>query len=1008
MAMNLDAVLRIAAKVVGLEDLGALQRGLVGAEKAAGEARSAFGAVVNSASWQAAAAGAVALTAGIGLAAGAALKFEANMANVRRVVSDIETPAALAEITSEILQMSSQTGIAAEGITQIYAAAGQSGIARGEIKQFAEGVAMVSVAFEMTAQEAGGAMATLRSALKLGTTEVMTLAGAFNELSNKSQGSLSARQLVDFTTRVAAIGSTAGFSGQEMAAFGAVMMQNGQQAEVAATGFRNFVAALSKGPSMTDKQIEAMRRLGYSFADAKQIEADLTRVAETESQRRLEVAKRKGDEVVRVAEEQSRKRIESAREETEQLSREIGRRYRNQLQMLQDSWDDEASAREDAVQDRISAQVKALEREQDALIKAANERARISGGNADLEVQRIRDFYEARIDAVRDAGDRELTLMRRKDRDYQQMVRDRIQDQQDAEQKATQARQKAIEDAENSRLKSIKDGVNKEIKETEAAEKQKLETAKAMAKKIGEERAKADLLAFAKRFTQDAKGVTAEVLQKLRQLPKEELYSTLVNFGGEEMARSIITLVDNFDQLSSRMAIATNETATANSVSNEYAVKMATAAAKVAKFREQINNLGIIIGASFLPYLAKAGEILQPLLEGLARFARDNPAVVTAAAAIGAAAAGLILALPVIAGFITSVGIVKAALVGLNLGGLIAGWLPAVVGTLAKLGGLFVIASQGIILAIGTVITWLGSTFLPAVIAFFSGPVGWTVLAVAAVVGMAIAFREPLMKFAAWLWAWGEPIRRFWVDLWNGAKKAVADGFAYIDGIIAQADKSIQDSINQTWQAITKGFETYVTIPLASAWNRITQGFNENLVTPIRNAWTALTTLLPQVLKNAFRGVLQFIADRVNQVGGLINQLIDGYNNLPNFGDIPRVPTLTVPAFAEGGTVSRPTLAMVGDGGEREYIVPESKMAAASARFLSGQRGAAVIPSGSSSRSGGAMSSPVVNITTGPVTQQADGSRWVSLDDLERASQQTAEQILAMLRTPQGRMALMG
>jgi hypothetical protein len=47
-----------------------------------------------------------------------------------------------------------------------------------------------------------------------------------------------------------------------------------------------------------------------------------------------------------------------------------------------------------------------------------------------------------------------------------------------------------------------------------------------------------------------------------------------------------------------------------------------------------------------------------------------------------------------------------------------------------------------------------------------------------------------------------------------------------------------------------------------------------------------------------------------------------------------------------------------------------------------------------------------VNITTGPVMQQQDGSRWVSIDDLERATQQTAEQVLAMLRTPQARIAL--
>jgi hypothetical protein len=150
--------------------------------------------------------------------------------------------------------------------------------------------------------------------------------------------------------------------------------------------------------------------------------------------------------------------------------------------------------------------------------------------------------------------------------------------------------------------------------------------------------------------------------------------------------------------------------------------------------------------------------------------------------------------------------------------------------------------------------------------------------------------------------------------------------------------------------------------------------------------------------------VLQYIADQINTVAGLINQLIAGYNSIPVAADIPLIPMITVPAFAEGGFVNRPTVGLVGEAG-REYIIPESKMAAASSRFLAGQRGASVIRSGSS---GGASSarSPQVNITTGPVMQQQDGTRWVSIDDLERSAQQTAEQVLAMLRTPEARIAL--
>ena len=51
----------------------------------------------------------------------------------------------------------------------------------------------------------------------------------------------------------------------------------------------------------------------------------------------------------------------------------------------------------------------------------------------------------------------------------------------------------------------------------------------------------------------------------------------------------------------------------------------------------------------------------------------------------------------------------------------------------------------------------------------------------------------------------------------------------------------------------------------------------------------------------------------------------------PNFG------------FAEGGYVSGPTNALIGEGGEPEYVIPESKMRASMERYSKGVRGNAVI-----------------------------------------------------------------
>lgn len=51
-------------------------------------------------------------------------------------------------------------------------------------------------------------------------------------------------------------------------------------------------------------------------------------------------------------------------------------------------------------------------------------------------------------------------------------------------------------------------------------------------------------------------------------------------------------------------------------------------------------------------------------------------------------------------------------------------------------------------------------------------------------------------------------------------------------------------------------------------------------------------------------------------------------------------------AFAEGGMVSQPTFGVVGEGGEPEYVIPQSKMLSAMKRYANGQRGPAVLESG--------------------------------------------------------------
>jgi len=101
-------------------------------------------------------------------------------------------------------------------------------------------------------------------------------------------------------------------------------------------------------------------------------------------------------------------------------------------------------------------------------------------------------------------------------------------------------------------------------------------------------------------------------------------------------------------------------------------------------------------------------------------------------------------------------------------------------------------------------------------------------------------------------------------------------------------------------------------------------------------------------------------------------------------------------AFAKGGMVKGPTLGLIGEGGEPEYIIPQSKAAGFAANFLSGQRGAGAIP-GFADGGVVAPSSASVNIQTGPVTQM-DGKNFVTTQEMSAAVRSGVQQTLDLLQ----------
>ena len=531
---------------------------------------------------------------------------------------------------------------------------------------------------------------------------------------------------------------------------------------------------------------------------------------------------------------------------------------------------------------------------------------------------------------------------------------------------------------------------------------------------------------------------------------------------------------------------------------------------KMVDLRTGLVKVGVNLGTALMPILLASTDAILGIVGAVSSLPEPMQNVVGGAALLGVA---LLALAPAISAVISIIGLLAAGLASLQIGATIAGW-AAVAGP----------AITTISAAFTGFLAFLTSTILPGLLAFFSGPVGWTVLAVGAVIAMAFAFREPIGKFLAWLSTDVWPViiggfNRFVVDplkaAWSAAVQflstqattaanalstvwtSISKGFisylikpieaawgAVVKFLSSQVT-SATNTIASAWASISASFTRNLITPLRSAWTAvvgflsaelqkarestgavwtaIAATFTANIVTPIRNAWTALTASLPAAMqsarglitgawngisknfsdyvvapvqaawtkvanflpaalnsaaaivksvwtnvvdsiKAAFSGFLQGIANSINGAIKGVNILISAFNKLPG-SDIKLVPALSIPKFAEGGFVTRPTLAEIGEGGEPEYVVPQSKAMTFANNIAAGRTGASALARGGSTGTTSAPRAPVVNITTGPV-RQVGNEQLVTLADLESAVRQATRQVYATLRTPEGRRAL--
>lgn len=197
---------------------------------------------------------------GLAFATREAMKFETAMAGVRKVADG--TDEQYAQLSDELKKMGAELGISAAEMAELAASGGQLGIPIEKLSEFTAIASKMSVAFGLSAEEAGNAAATIANVFQLPIGEVEKLGDAINVLGNNT-----AAREKDIVAAMARIGGTAkqfGLAADEAAALADAFIALGKPPEVAATAINALLQKLQTAQSQGKGFQDALASIGTS------------------------------------------------------------------------------------------------------------------------------------------------------------------------------------------------------------------------------------------------------------------------------------------------------------------------------------------------------------------------------------------------------------------------------------------------------------------------------------------------------------------------------------------------------------------------------------------------------------------------------------------------------------------------------------------------------------------------------------------------------------------------
>jgi tape measure domain-containing protein len=213
------------------------------------------------------------------------------------------------------------------------------------------------------------------------------------------------------------------------------------------------------------------------------------------------------------------------------------------------------------------------------------------------------------------------------------------------------------------------------------------------------------------------------------------------------------------------------------------------------------------------------------------------------------------------------------------------------------------------------------------------------------------------------------------LDIYNGELQILQDRLM----LAKNGAEAIGDAFSNSFQGIVNGTQT-TQEALQQFFQQVGQAFNA----------MAAEIIAKMITMYVFKSVLGIF-------GGGGGSLFSGAGPVSGAQAFSTAGPAFNPAafggtsfFAEGGFVTGPTRAVVGEGGEPEYVIPASKMRGAMSRYAAGARGASVIPGAGSDGSYGGGGGGTIDVRY--TVERINQVDYVTADQFQAGMREAAAQ----------------